>query len=193
MSYSQVWWPIPGIHALHLIHPKCTHTAVNTHKPWTHTRSSGQPFSGSSWGFGALLKGTSVVVLKAERVLYIHSPHLQFLPDRDLNSHDSLTCPGPAGVPWLATRCLCMLSTWLVVCAMCSPVYCLLSPILFPNHCFSCSSCVSSVQKSHKRKLSSFTMKTMVYFCKGCDVHMFFVEETLEAVAVSSIAKRWPK
>ncbi len=86
MTYSQVWWPIPGIHALHLIHPKCTHTAVNTHKPWTHTRSSGQPFSGSSWGFSALLKGTSVVVLKAERVLYIHSPHLQFLPDRDLNS-----------------------------------------------------------------------------------------------------------
>ncbi len=40
-----------------------THTAVNTHAPWTHTRSSGQPFMlrcpGSSWGFGALLKGTS--------------------------------------------------------------------------------------------------------------------------------------
>ncbi len=40
---------------------------------WTHTRSSGHPFMlrcpGSSWGFGALLKGTSVVVLKVERVL----------------------------------------------------------------------------------------------------------------------------
>ncbi len=34
-------------------------------------------------------------------------------------------------------------------------------------------------------------MKTMVNFCKGCDVHMFFVEEIIEAV--SSIAKRWPK
>ncbi len=49
---------------------KCTHTAVHTHTPWTHTRSSGQPFMlwcpGSSWGFGALLKGTSVVVLKVE-------------------------------------------------------------------------------------------------------------------------------
>ncbi len=70
-----------------LIHPKCTYRAVNLHTPWTHTRSSGQPFllqhPGSSWGFGALLKGTSVVVL---RVLYIHSPHLQFLPDRDSNS-----------------------------------------------------------------------------------------------------------
>ncbi len=28
-------------------------------------------------------------------------------------------------------------------------------------------------------------------FCKGSDVHMFFVEEIIEAV--SSIAKRWPK
>ncbi len=50
---------------------------------------------------------------------------------------------------------------------------------------------VSSIQKSRKRKLSSFTTKTMVNFCKGCDVHMFFVEEIIEAV--SSIAKRWPK
>ncbi len=41
---GQVWWPILGICALHLSHPKCTHTAVNTHTPWTHTRSSGQPF-----------------------------------------------------------------------------------------------------------------------------------------------------
>ncbi len=31
----------------------------------------------------------------------------------------------------------------------------------------------------------------MVHFCKGCDVHMFFVEEIMEAV--SSIAKKWPK
>ncbi len=37
---------------------------------------------GSSWGIGALLKGlTSVVVLKVERALVIHSPHRQFLPD----------------------------------------------------------------------------------------------------------------
>ncbi len=50
---------------------------------------------------------------------------------------------------------------------------------------------VSSIQKSCKRKLSSFTMNTMVNFCKVCDVHMFFVEEIIEAV--SCIAKRWPK
>ncbi len=58
---------------------KCTHTAVNTHTHTvnTHTRSSGQPFMlwrpGSNWGFGALLKSTSVVVLRVERELYIHS------------------------------------------------------------------------------------------------------------------------
>ncbi len=90
VTYGQVWWPILWIRALHLNHPKCTHTAVNTHTPWTHTRSIGQPFMlqrpGSIWGFGALLKGTSVVVLREERVLYIHSPHLQFLPARDSNS-----------------------------------------------------------------------------------------------------------
>ncbi len=89
-------WPSMVTHTQNLcsaFNPsKCTHTAVNTHTPWTHTRSSGQPFMlrrlGSSWGFGALLKDTSVVVLKVERALYIHSPHLQFLPARDSNSHD---------------------------------------------------------------------------------------------------------
>ncbi len=42
----------------------------------------------SSWGFGVLLKDTSVVVLKVERALYIHSPpppHLQFPPAWDSN------------------------------------------------------------------------------------------------------------
>ncbi len=78
-----------------------THTHTHTHTLWTHTRSSGQPFMlrrpGSSWGFGALLKGTSVVVLRVERALYIHFPHLQSLPARDSNSQpldyesDSLT------------------------------------------------------------------------------------------------------
>ncbi len=36
-----------------------------------------------------------------------------------------------------------------------------------------------------------FTIKLFFYFCKLCDVHMFFVEEIIEAV--SSIVKRWPK
>ncbi len=37
---------------------------------------------GAVGGFGALLKGlNSVTVLRVERVLVIHSPHLQSLPD----------------------------------------------------------------------------------------------------------------
>ncbi len=69
--------------SLHLKDKYCTfHSTIFLS---TYTRSSGQPFMlrhpGSSWGFGVLLKGTSVVVLRVERALYIHSPHLQFLPD----------------------------------------------------------------------------------------------------------------
>ncbi len=41
-----------------------------------------------------------------------------------------------------------------------------------------------------QKKIKQFYIKTMVHFCKGCDVHVFFVEEVIEAV--SSIAKRWP-
>ncbi len=70
----KVKWYTIKYGALRLSHPKCT-----------HTRSSGQPCMlrrpGSSWGFSDLLKGTSVVVLKVKREMYIHSPHLQFLPD----------------------------------------------------------------------------------------------------------------
>ncbi len=50
VTSDQVLWPILGICALHLTHPKCTHTAVNTHTPWTHTRSSGQLFILRRWG-----------------------------------------------------------------------------------------------------------------------------------------------
>ncbi len=79
-----------------------THSSEHTHTPGIQNRSSGQPFMlrrpGSIWGFSALLKGpTSVVVLSVERALEIHSPHLQFLPARDSNlqpldyESDSLT------------------------------------------------------------------------------------------------------
>ncbi len=58
---------------------KCTLTAVNTH-PEQWAAMLRHP--GSSWGFGALLKGlTSVMVLRVERALVIHSPHRQSLPD----------------------------------------------------------------------------------------------------------------
>ncbi len=56
-----------------------THT-VNTHpEQWTVIYAAAP---GSSWGFGALLKGTSVRVLRVE----ISLPHRQSLLDRDLNS-----------------------------------------------------------------------------------------------------------
>ncbi len=103
VTCAKVWCPILGICALHLTHPSAhaQQWVVNTniHTPWTHTRSCGQPMPrrpGSCWEFGALLKGlTSVVVLKVERALDIHSPHLQSLPDLRLEpsgyKSDSLT------------------------------------------------------------------------------------------------------
>ncbi len=80
-----------------------THRAANTHtvntqpEQWEAIHAAA---SGSSWGFGALLKGTSVGVSKVERALDVHSLHLQFLPARDSNSQpfnyesDSLTIIG---------------------------------------------------------------------------------------------------
>ncbi len=67
--YLKVMWHTakygdPYSESMLCIYPSnCTHTAVNTCTPWTHTRCRGQPFilrrPGSSWGFSALLKGTS--------------------------------------------------------------------------------------------------------------------------------------
>ncbi len=95
VTCGHVWLPILGISALHLTHPKCTHTAVNTHTPWTHTRSSRQPFMqrrpGSSWGFGALLKGTSVVVLKVEEYIHSPPPTIPAGPETRSYESDSLT------------------------------------------------------------------------------------------------------
>ncbi len=76
-------WPSMVTHTQNLssaFNPsKCTLTAVNTH-PEQWAAILRRP--GSIWGIGALLKGlTSVVVLKVERALVIHSPHRQSLPD----------------------------------------------------------------------------------------------------------------
>ncbi len=49
---------------------------------------------------------------------------------------------------------------------------------------------VASIQKSRKRKLSSFTPKTII-FVRVVMSTCFFVEEII--AAVSSIANRWPK
>ncbi len=56
---------------------------MNTHpEQWAANAAAPREQFGAPRGFGALLKGlTSVVVLKVERALDIHSPHLQSLPD----------------------------------------------------------------------------------------------------------------
>ncbi len=77
-------WLIMVTHTRNLcsafIPSKCTHTAVNTH---THTVVNTHPEQwaaillrrpGNSWGFAALLKGlTSVVVLRVEKELVNHN------------------------------------------------------------------------------------------------------------------------
>ncbi len=71
------------IHPSMVMHTWILCSPFNPHREYTHTWSSGQSFMlrhpGSSWGFDALLKGTSVVVLKVENVLGIHCRHLQLL------------------------------------------------------------------------------------------------------------------
>ncbi len=63
-----------------------THSSEHTHTMHTHPEQCAVKYAaapGEQLGVLFLLKSTSVVVLKVERVLYIHSPHLQFLPARD--------------------------------------------------------------------------------------------------------------
>ncbi len=56
------------------------HTHTHTHREHTPRAVGSRCCPGSSWGFSALLKGlTSVVVLKVKRALDIHSPDLQSL------------------------------------------------------------------------------------------------------------------
>ncbi len=49
-----------------------THSSEHTHTVNTHPEQRAVP--GSIRGFGALLKGSSVVVLRVERLLYINQP-----------------------------------------------------------------------------------------------------------------------
>ncbi len=52
---GRVWWPILGICALHLTHPKCTHTVVNTHThTHTHTAVNTHP---EQWAANAAAPG----------------------------------------------------------------------------------------------------------------------------------------
>ncbi len=51
VTCGQVWLPILGICALQLTHPKCTHTAVNTHthREHTHTVNTHTPWTHTPW------------------------------------------------------------------------------------------------------------------------------------------------
>ncbi len=106
VTYSQVWWPILGIHALHLPIQVHTHSSEHTHTHHEHTpRAVGSHLCcGTQGAVGA--QGHLVGVLKVERALNIHSPHRQSLPDRDSNSqpfdfesddYDSIMSPLPLG------------------------------------------------------------------------------------------------
>ncbi len=85
MTCGQLWLHILRFCALHLTHPKCTHTAVNTHTVNTHPEqwaaiSAAAP--GEQLGVLCLAQGhLSRGIEGGERALDIHSLHLQFLPD----------------------------------------------------------------------------------------------------------------
>ncbi len=78
---------------------QCTHTAVSSEHTHTHTHTMNthpEQWAANAAASGALLKGLiSVVVLKVERALDIHSPNLQSPPDLRLEpsgyKSDSLT------------------------------------------------------------------------------------------------------
>ncbi len=56
-----------------------THSSEHTQTMNTHPEQRAAINAAAPWEFGALLKGTSVAVLRVERVLYMHSHHRQFL------------------------------------------------------------------------------------------------------------------
>ncbi len=101
VTYSQVWWPILGICALQLTHPKCTHTAVNTHTHTvnTHLEQWAAIYAaapGEQLGVQCLAQGHLSRGIEGGESA-VHSVHLQFLPAQDSNSQpfdyesDSLT------------------------------------------------------------------------------------------------------
>ncbi len=70
-----------------------THSSEHTHTVNTLPEQWAAIYAAASWGFGALLKGTSVVVLMVERALVIHSPQLQFLPAETWTRNLWITSP----------------------------------------------------------------------------------------------------
>ncbi len=78
-------WPTLGICALHLTHPRCTHTAVNKHTMNTHPEQWAAMQQHLCCSAQGAVEG-SVPCSRATqswywrwRALYIYYPHLQFL------------------------------------------------------------------------------------------------------------------
>ncbi len=100
VTYGQVWWPILGISALYLTHPKCTHSSEHTQ----HEHTPGAVGSHLCCATRGAVVG-SVPCSRAPQSWYwgwrecctFTPPHLQFLLARDSNSQpldyesDSLT------------------------------------------------------------------------------------------------------
>ncbi len=74
LNKVKVTWPILGISALHLTHPKCTHTAVNTHREHTPGAvGSHVPAPGEQSGVRCLAQGHLSRGIEEERALVIHT------------------------------------------------------------------------------------------------------------------------
>ncbi len=95
-----VYVPILGICALQLTHPKCTHTAVNTHTVNTHPEQWAAIYvtaHGEQLGVRCLAQGNLSRGIEGGESAVHSLPHLQFLPARDSNPQpldyesDSLT------------------------------------------------------------------------------------------------------
>ncbi len=89
VTSDQVWLPILGIGALHLTHPKCTHTTVNTHTVNTHTEHWAAIYAagpdGEQLWVRCLAQGHISHGIEGGQSAVHSLPHLQFLPDLRLN------------------------------------------------------------------------------------------------------------
>ncbi len=101
MTYSQVWWPILGIRALHLPIQVHTNSSEHKHTVNTHPEQWSAIYAaapGEQLGVRCLAQGHLPCHVTEGGESAVHSlPHWQSLPDRDSNSQpfdyesDSLT------------------------------------------------------------------------------------------------------
>ncbi len=90
-TYYQVWWHILRIRALHLTHPKCTHTdsCEHTHTVNTHPEQWAAIYAaapGEQLGVRCLAQGHLSRGIEGGESAVHSTPHLQFLPAQDSNS-----------------------------------------------------------------------------------------------------------